>query len=290
MELRLLRYFLTVAAEENITHAAEMLHITQPTLSRQIAQLESELGVRLFERKNHRVVLTEEGLVLRRRAREIVELVSITEDEIAHYDTGLEGNIRIGCGETVNVDFISQAICEFRREYTHVTFTIYTAIADDVKDRMNQGLLDFGLLMGPTDVSHFNFIQLPYKEETFVLMLRDDPLATLTCITPKDLAGQPIILAQRESVQNSVRNWLGKYYSQTNVVATINLSRFNSSSLVRTGVGKHITVVGQNDDPALCTIPLRPKLIQQSVLAWKKDANLSRPVQLFAEFVQSLAK
>ena len=161
MEIRVLKYFLAVAREENITKAAALLHITQPTLSRQLMQLEEELGIKLLRRSKHSVLLTEEGMLLRRRAQEIVDLAEIA----------------IGCGETKNMKLLSEMITSFQQQYTNVSFEIYTAIADDVKEKLNHGILDMGLLLEPVEISKYHFVKMPLKETLNVLMRKDDPLA-----------------------------------------------------------------------------------------------------------------
>ena len=163
MELRVLRYFLAVAREENITKAAALLHVTQPTLSRQLMQLEEELGVKLFRRSQYRVVLTDDGMLLRRRAQEIVELADKAERELQHLDTELTGEIAIGCGESVGMTFLSEHIRAFRRLHRQVQFRIYSANADDVKERIEKGLLDMGLLTEPVDIGRYAFLRTPQK-------------------------------------------------------------------------------------------------------------------------------
>ena len=166
MELRVLNYFLMAAREENITKAAAILHVTQPTLSRQLMQLEEELGVR-----------TEDGMLLRRRAEEIIGLAEKTKRELTHEEECIAGEISIGCGETKNMEYLSQKMIEFRERYPNVTFDIYTAIADDVKERIENGTLDMGLLLEPVEISKYHFIRIPYREKWCVLMRKDWPLA-----------------------------------------------------------------------------------------------------------------
>lgn len=164
MELRVLRYFLAVAREENITKAAALLHVTQPTLSRQLRQLEEELGVKLFRRSQYRVVLTDDGMLLRRRAQEIVELADKAERELQHLDTEVTGEIAIGCGESVGMTFLSEHIRAFRRLHRQVQFRIYSANADDVKERIEKGLLDMGLLTEPVDIGRYAFLRTLQKD------------------------------------------------------------------------------------------------------------------------------
>lgn len=177
MEIRVLRYFLTVVREESITKAAEVLHITQPTLSRQLAQMEEEIGVRLFDRGTRKIWLTNEGLLLRRRAEEILQLVDKTEKELVEQEEQVEGKISIGCGEVASVQMLPDLIRNFHQKYPLVTFDLFTATADLVKEQMDKGLLDSGLLLEPIEMGKYEFIRLNMKERWVVLMPPDDPLA-----------------------------------------------------------------------------------------------------------------
>lgn len=175
MELRVLKYFLMVAREENITKAAIRLHMTQPTLSRQLIQLEGELGVKLFHRSKHSIILTEEGLLLKRRAQEILSLVEKTKEEFIQNEEELAGEIAIGCGETQNMSYLSEKMYQFRKQYPLVSFQIYSADADDIKERIEQGILDIGLLMEPVDISKYDFVRMPEKEQWGILTTKDRP-------------------------------------------------------------------------------------------------------------------
>lgn len=284
MELRTLKYFLTVAREENITHAADVLHITQPTLSRQMAALEEELGVTLFERGSHHITLTDSGMILRRRAQEIVELTCKTVEEMAHADMDVAGNISIGAGETANMEYLAQGIAAFQKRYPDVTFSVYTAIADDVKEKLEQGFLDFGLVADPVDISTYHFVQLPKRDGWCLFMRRDDPLAKLPCIHPKDLSGQDIIIPMRPSVRNDVENWLGPYAGTIRIRGHVNLSVHNMGYLVRAGVGKVLTFMLETvpDEFHLC--PLEPDMKDSGFFVWRKNQFVAKPVHLFQDF------
>lgn len=177
MEIRILRYFLTVAREESITRAAEVLHLTQPTLSRQLAQMEDELGVKLFERGTRKISLTNEGILLRRRAEEIVTLVDKTESELTEREDMIDGTITIGCGESLAVQTLPELIKSFHEKYPLVTYDIYTATADLVKEQMDKGLVDIGLLLEPVNVENYEYIRLDVKDHNVALMRPDDSLA-----------------------------------------------------------------------------------------------------------------
>jgi len=286
MEIRVLKYFLTIAREENITRAAEQLHITQPTLSRQIMQLEEELGVRLFQRNRVNVVLTEEGRLLRRRAQEILELADKAEQEIIQNRETVAGEIGIGCGETRNMECLSRLMATFRQKYPDVTFNIYTAIADDVKERLENGTLDFGLLMEPVEISRYNFVRMPLRERWCALMRRDSPLAEKETITPADLIGIPLLIARRRSVRNELENWFGEYYRQMQIVATTNLSYSNRSIMVENHVGVALAHEFEFHGDTLCQRPLSPQIGNRSVLVWRKEQVFSSAVTKFIEHVR----
>jgi len=287
MEIRVLKYFLTIAREENITRAAEQLHITQPTLSRQIMQLEEELGVRLFQRNRVNVVLTEEGRLLRRRAQEILELADKAEQEIIQNRETVAGEIGIGCGETRNMECLSRLMATFRNKYPDVVFNIYTANADDVKERLENGTLDFGLLMEPVEISRYNFVRMPLQERWSVLMRRDSPLAEKEVISPADLVGIPLIISKRQSVRNELENWFGEYSRQMHVIAMVNLSYSNRALMVENHVGVALEYEFDFYDDVLCRRPFSPEMCSRSVLVWRKEQVFSSAVTKFIEHVRN---
>ena len=195
MELRVLKYFLVVAREENITRAAALLHVTQPTLSRQLMQLEEELGVKLFRRGRYHITLTDDGVLLRRRAQEIVDLA---------------GEIAVGAGETNSMTDLSLKIAAFRRLHPLVRFNIYSATADDIQDRLEKGLLDLGLLAEPVNIGRYSFLRMPGRDRWGVWVHRDSPLARREGVTPEELLGTPLLLARREEVRKELAGWFGE--------------------------------------------------------------------------------
>ncbi len=286
MELRVLKYFLAVAREENITKAAALLHITQPTLSRQLIQMEEELGVTLFRRGRHNIILTEDGMLLRRRAQEIVDLAEKTADELKHGVEDVSGEISIGCGETRNMKPLSEMISSFQKEYPDVSFHIYTAIADEVKERLENGILDMGLLLEPVEISKYHYIRMPLKEQWHVLMRRDSELAGRQGITPDDLIGVPLIIAKRQSVRNEFENWFGYDKEKLQIVSTYNLSHHNQSIMVESGIGAAVVMEFSCNQDNLCLRPLEPKIESGCMLVWKKNMMLSPAVQRFMEYVK----
>lgn len=286
MEIRVLRYFLTVVREESITKASEVLHITQPTLSRQLSQMEEELGVKLFYRGTRKISLTNEGILLRRRAEEILQLVDKTEKELVEQEEQVEGKISIGCGEIASVQLLPELFRSFREKYPRVTFDIFTATADLVKEQMDRGLLDLGLLLEPVDVEKYDFIRLDVKEKWIVLMRPDDSLAKKDSITAKDLSELPLILPRRTRVQSELASWFGDYYEKLDVVFTSNLNT-NAAIMVESGLAYSIVVEGAVpfwDQAKMAYRPLMPPLTATSVLAWKRGQPFSLAATKFIEF------
>ena len=281
-----MNYFLTVAREENITRAAQLLHVTQPTLSRHLMQLEEELGVQLFHRGKHSVSLTEDGMLLRRRAQELVSLSEKTKLELQHKEEIPAGEIAIGCGESKSMSLLSEKMVSFRQKYPLVQFSIYSAIADDIKERIEKGLLDMGLLVEPVDISKYEFIRLPVKERWGVLVREDSPLAQKDCVTPEDLLDVPLLMVQREQVKNELSNWFGETYDQLEIAAVYNLI-VNAAFMVERGLGVAICfdlgAVFEN----LRFIPLLPLMETGSVLVWKKNQMLSAAQTLFIQHVRN---
>lgn len=289
MEIRVLRYFLTVVREESITRAAEVLHITQPTLSRQLTQLEEETGVKLFNRGTRKITLTNEGILLRRRAEEITELIDKTEKELAIQEEMIDGCITIGCGELAAVSILPDLFWTFSQKYPLVTYDLFTATADQVKERMEVGVVDIGLLLEPVDIDKYDFIRLNMKERWVVLMPPDDPLAEKEFVTAKDLADLPIIMARRSNVQNELANWFGDYFKNLRILFKSNLST-NGAVMVQSGLGYSLVVEGSIpfwDKDKICSRPLYPELTATSVLAWKRQQPFSRAAMKFIEHMKT---
>ena len=289
MEIRVLRYFLTVAREESITKAAEVLHITQPTLSRQLAQMEDEMGVRLFDRGARRLVLTGEGLLLRRRAEEILELVDKTERELTQQDEAVEGVVSVGCGDLTAVQMLPEIFRSFHERYPAVSFDLYTGTADHVKDRMDRGMTDVGLLMEPISIEKYEYVRLSQREQWVVVMHPDAPLAKLERITPGDLVGPPLILPRRLSVRSELAAWFGSDFEKLHVLFTSNLPA-NSSVMVHSQLAYGVSVLGSTAfwDPEKITYrPLSPELTATSVLAWKRGQPFGLAAEKFIQHARS---
>ena len=287
MELRVLQYFLAVAREQNISAAAQSLHLTQPTLSRQLMQLEEELGVQLFRRSRYHIELTEDGMLLRRRAQELVDLAEKTTREFTMRETELMGEIAIGAGETRSMSFLSRAMVSFRERYPKVTFRIFSATADDVKERLDTGLLDMGLLTEPVDVGRYAFCRMKERDRWGVLVRLDSPLAGLDSVTPDDLEQVPLIISGRERVQRELANWFGDRWERLQIAASFNLI-LNAANMVRYGVGTALSFDLNLSFDDLRFIPLSPTMDTGTVLVWKKDLVLTPVVEVFHQHIKNV--
>ena len=270
MEIRLLRYFLTVVREGNISRAADILHITQPTLSRQMMQLEEAAGTQLFVRGRH-LELTEAGLLLRHRAEEVVLIMEKIERELAASEE-LSGCISIGCGGQNAVKGVLDALDDFCSLHPQVSYEIYTNNADNIKECLDSGILDFGILLEPIDISQYEYIRLAEKDTWGVWMNSDSPLAAKDSIAITDILSIPIITTSRLSLSKEIRHWFGKDFDRLDIKATYNVIT-NVAALVAGGRGYALTIDGAvplYDKEHLSFRPLTPQLTMSSVLAWKK--------------------
>lgn len=288
MENRVLKYFLIVAREENITRAAEILHISQPALSRQLMQLEEELGAKLFVRGKRNITLTDEGLYLRQKAQEIIDLTEKTEQEFARGLTSLSGVISIGMGETAASAYLADAVNEFCEEYPDVRFEIVAGNADGTKERLDKGLLDIGILLEPTDFSKYEFIRLPVKDTWGVVVPSKCNLCDKEYVTAEDLRDRRIFISNRAVNQSMFASWFGKHYNEKNIYLTVNLL-YNAAMFVAKGMGCAVTLDGAAllyNHPDLSFRPLYPKIEQTSVLVWKKNQIASACATKFIEFLK----
>lgn len=288
MELRVLQYFLAVAREQNISAAAQSLHLTQPTLSRQLRELEEELGKQLMVRGNRKITLTQEGMLLRKRAEEILELVDRAEREVMRSDDAVSGDIYIGTGETDGVRQIARAANRLQACYPGIRFHIVSGDAVDVCERLDKGLLDFGVLLGDIDKTKYHYMELPMKDTWGVLMRRDSPLAHRESVSPRDLWDKPLILSRQVDNKSGLYRWLRREPSELHTVATYNLI-YNASLMVDEGMGyaftldKLVNTTGSN----LCFRPLKPRLELGMYLVWKKSQIFSRAAELFLNGLQT---
>lgn len=285
MELRVLKYFLMAAREENMTRAAQLLHVTQPTLSRQIMQLEEELGVKLFERSSHNITLTNAGMMLKRRAQEMVSLADKAVQELTQSDENLAGEISIGCGELMSFCVLSRLIAAFREKYPLIRFELFSANADQIKERIEHGTLDTALLIEPVDISRYEFIRMPVREEWCALVQKGSALAEKGFATPTDLAGIPLYMPKRELVRNEISNWFGEYADKLDIVMTHNLI-YNTAMMISCNGGAAVTIRLDYQFSNAVYVPLRPGIKTGSVLAWKKNQTVSPAAEAFVEFAK----
>lgn len=288
MELRVLRYFLAVAKEESITAASETLHVTQPTLSRQLMELEEEFGKKLFIRGNRKITLTDEGILLRKRAEEIVELVEKTETEITASDEIINGDIYIGGGETDAMRIIAHIVKKLQEKYPQVKYHLFSGNADDVTERLDRGLLDFGVVIEPANIQKYDYLKLPATDTWGVLMRKDSPLAQNTVIKPKDLHNIPLLCSRQSMVGKGISQWIGKDFEKLNIVATYNLV-YNASLMVEEGIGYALSLdklVNTTGNSALCFKPLEPKLEVGLNIVWKKSQVFSKAAKKFLEMLE----
>ncbi|MEF3353962.1 LysR family transcriptional regulator [Paenibacillus sp. GYB006] len=292
MELRVLRYFLTVAREGSITGAANFLHVTQPTLSRQLKELEEELGKKLFIRKSHHVVLTEEGMILRKRAEEIINMVVKVEEEFHSMEETIGGDVYIGGGETDAMKLIARTVKSLQIKYPAIRYHFYSGNSDDVTEQLDKGLLDFGILIQPADLSKYNYINIPAKDVWGVVMRKDSPLAVKESIQKTDLIGVPLLLSRQAIKTGLSRNefseWFGEDYDKLNTITTYNLV-YNAAILVEEGIGYAVTldkIANTSSDSNLCFRPLEPRLESGLNIVWKKHQVFSKAANIFFEEIK----
>lgn len=288
MEIRVLRYFLAVAKAESISKAASLLNISQPTLSRQLMNMEEELGKSLFIRGNRKITLTEEGKFLRIRAQEIIDLIDKTQSEFNTSNEIISGDIYIGGGETDAIRLIAKCAHSLQKKYPNIRYHLFSGNGDDVTDKLDKGLIDFGIVIEPFDLSKYDFIRIPQKDTWGLLMKKESPLASKDFIEPSDLLNIPIITSSQRLVESEISKWFGKDLSELNIVATYNLV-YNASLLVDEGMGYALCLdklINTTGDSNLCFRPLYPPLEASLNIIWKKYQVFSRASETFLRHLQ----
>ena len=290
MELRLLRYFLTVAKEQSFTKAAEQLHITQPTLSRQMAAFEEDLGITLFIRNGKKISLTDEGILLKRRALEILNLEERTLEELKGKEEVVEGTITIGCGEFAAVETLAKICKTYKEKYPLVQIVLHTATADAVYEMMNKGLVDIALFMEPVDTEGLDYIRITDCDHWCVGMRPDDPLAEKEFIKKEDLIGKPLILPERMNVQSELANWFGKDFSKLHIAFTSNLGT-NAGVMAANGLGYPISIEGAATkywrEDILVQRRISPEITTSTVIAWRRNIPYSLAVRKMIEEINA---
>ena len=293
MEIKHLQSFLMVAREGNISKAAAMLHITQPALSRQLLQLEEETGTQLFQRNAHKIILTEKGQLLCRRAEEILELVEKTKTDVTDNGEKVAGEITIGCGELYSSRLLAEVLHAFRQKYPQVIINLHTGSAEDVERYLDEGLFDAAVMLEPVHLDKYDYIRLPIKERWVLLMPPDDPLTAKNYITPQDLTGLPLIGVKRQPVRGEIANWLGvDLLRQIKTFAFSNLPA-NAAMMVQEGLGYALVVEGIFafwDKRTIACRPLKPEITATSILAWKKHLPNAVAATKFTDFAHEYFK
>lgn len=288
MDIRVLQYFLAVAREESITKAAETLHMTQPPLSRQMKELEEELGVQLLIRGSKKVTLTEDGVLLRRRAEELVDLLEKTKTEMRSSEQNISGDIYIGSGETDAISFVARAAETLQRSGHALHYHLYSGDAEHVTQRLDKGLIDFGLLIEPVDIEKYDYTRLPVRERWGVLMRKDAPLAQKASVCPEDLRDQPLIMSHQVTASSVMAGWFKTDLSKLHIFVTYNLI-YNAAHYVERGLGYAIALdklVNTTGNSGLCFRPLAPALEAGLCIVWKKHQVFSRASELFLRQLQ----
>lgn len=271
MEIRVLRYFLEIAREENMTRAAQRLHVSQPALSKQMKDLEEELGRKLFRRGSASIHLTDEGMLLRKRAEDILAMVDKTAEEFANLDEVTGGEVYIGCAESFQIRYLAEIIKGFRERYPLLKYHILSGDTAQVTERLDRGLLDFAVIVEPPNLQKYNYIELPIADTWGVVMRKDHPLAEKSFVTVDDLSGLPL-LSSPQSLEADFPRWCGEKLDKLNIVGTVNLF-YNGTVFVRTGdclllTFEHLADTGR--DSELCFRPLEPALASKMYIIWKK--------------------
>ena len=290
MELRQLKYFLAVTREQSISKAAKALYTTQPNLSRQIQNLEKEIGQQLFIRGTKKITLTETGQLLRKRAEEIIELYNQTEAELDKPFSEVKGDVYIGGGESYAMGLIAQAIRLVQSDYPNVKFHLFSGDSATISERLDKGLINFGIFIEPFDLSRYGHLRLPLYDTWGVLMRKDSPLAAKERITPEDLWDKPLIRSRQSVGKNKISEWFIKPGDELNIVATGNLL-YNMSLLVEQGVGYAVSlnkIINTSGNSNLCFRPLYPELISHLDIAWKKYQVFPKHIQIFLQRLQEL--
>ncbi|WP_333649293.1 LysR family transcriptional regulator [Lacrimispora sp.] len=290
MDIRVLNYFLMVAREENVTRASRLLQITQPTLSRQLSRLEEELGVKLFRRSDHSIYLTDEGMLFRRRAQELVDLADKAKSELIQKEETLTGLVSVGCGETHSVKELAKIINGFQEMHPQVKFELYSSNNEDIKAKIEQGNLDLGLLLEPVSITNYNFVRMKTKEQWGVFLHKDLHLASKEAIFPGDLVGTLVVtLHVNTPVHNELIGWSGDFAKEMDFSVTYNVL-YNAVIVAREKKGAVICLKLDCDYDDMKFVPLEPKLELSSVLVWKEHQAYSKATTAFIEFIKEKYK
>ncbi len=282
MEIRVLRYFLAVAREENMTRAAKRLHVSQPSLSKDIKKLEEELGHKLFIRTNKSMRLNNEGMLLRKRAEDILAMIDKTAEEFSQLENIIGGEIRIGCAESYLIKYLARSIKSFKEQYPDFIFHIFSGDTEPVAERLDKGILDLAVIVEPPNLSKYNYLSIPESNRWGLVMLRDSPLAEKEFVTFDDLYGLPLFCSE-QSIKVDFPRWCGENMEKLNFIGSFNLS-YNGSIFVKEGLGYLLTfehLIDTSKESGLCFRPITPQLDTDMYIIWKKYQVFSPIVDLF---------
>lgn len=271
MEIRVLRYFLEIAREGNMSRAAQTLHVSQPTLSKQIKDLESELGKKLFRRSSASVSLTSEGMLLRKRAEDILDMVDKTADEFSALDDITGGEVRIGCAESCQIKYLARTIKRFKEKYPLFRYHITSGNGEQVTERLDRGILDLAVIVHTPDLTKYNYLEIPETDVWGLVMKKSHPLSEKEKITIADIEGLDVICSE-QSMESDIPRWCGEKIDTFNFTGSTNLA-YNGSVFVKEGLGVMLTfdnLVNTGSDSELCFRPLYPKLENKMYIIWKK--------------------
>ena len=293
MEIRVLKYFLTTIREGNITKAAKYLNLTQPNLSRQINMLERDIGHKLFEIKHNNIILTPEGILLKKRAEEIINMVDKTRAEFNFTDKVIAGDIFIGAGETWAMSLVASVMKDVQKDYPNIKYNIYSGNFQDITEKLDKGLLDFGLLIDPADLSKYDYLKIPVKDTWGLAMRKDSPLSNKKNITKKDLLNIPLIISRQvietEIEDNDFSRWFSDTFDNLNITATYNLI-YNALIMVGEGMGYALCLdklIDNMEHQNICFLPLKPKLESGINIVWKKNQEFSRASKIFLHVLKN---
>ncbi|GEN94747.1 LysR family transcriptional regulator [Pediococcus ethanolidurans] len=289
MDIRVLRYFVAIAQEQNISHAAQLLHVSQPALSRQIADLETELNIKLFDRGHRQLKLTQEGYYLLERAQEIIGMVDKTTYNLQKQDV-VSGTLDIGGGESNAMNYVMLAVQQIVHKYPQVHINLRSGDADLIQRQLDSGALEFGIIMGHRQFDNYNSIMLPEENRWGVLMRADEQLAHNKVITATDLIGRSLIVSAQAKQRGIFKEWGNELTDQFNFIGTYNLI-FNASLLIKTGACMALTyedLVDTSENSELVFRPLGPKLTDPNILIWSKNRRLPNVSRLFIETIQKI--
>lgn len=286
MELRTLRYFLEIAREENMTRASESLHVSQPSLSKEMKALEEELGKKLFIRKSGGVVLTDEGMLLRKRAEDIIEMTDKTVAEFSALDEINGGDIYIGCAESYLIKYLAREVKAFTEKYPMLRYHLSSGNTEQVAEKLDRGLLDLAFIVEPPDLSKYNYLEVQGTDVWGVVMRQDSPLAKKKKVRAEDLYGLPLICS-RQAMRVDIPRWCGEKAEKLNFSGTLNLC-YNGAIFVREGLGYMLTfdkLVDTSEESGLCFRPLEPMLETKMFIIWKKYQVFTKVAELFLNAV-----